>query len=416
MFIESDTGKTFYASGAVWVEKLNTGYSTTAQGTPAGGATGQLLRKNSVTTGDYSWATVSGTGDVAGPIVAVASQIALFDGITGKLIKADTTTGIVKSTAGVISGAVGDTDYALPATVALKAPLASPTFTGTVTIPSAQITNANLLTIATKTYKGRTSAATGVVEDVPVATLKTDLVLVKGDVGLGNVDNTADTAKPVSTAQQTALNSKANLLSPTFTGTPTLPTGTIATTQTAGTNSTTVATTAFVTAINNNASYRTILQASGSHIAGRAIGTYGMGAGDPIAISGTGTLYPLSVIQVVSADYPTINGITTKLRIRAQLYTNDVAPTGNYTFGLYPITRPAVSGGAGLAIYTLGTVVTGSNGATFTAPAVDLLGSAVGADFAIPADGAYVIGIVTTAIPPASAHVHVNAQLQIRNT
>lgn len=71
--------------------------------------------------------------------------------------------------------------------------------------------------------------------------------LVKGDVGLGNVDNTADTAKPVSTAQQTALDLKANLASPTFTGTPTLPTGTIATTQTAGNNSTAVATTAFVT-------------------------------------------------------------------------------------------------------------------------------------------------------------------------
>lgn len=38
-------------------------------------------------------------------------------------------------------------------------------------------------------------------------------------VGLGSVDNTADTAKPVSTAQQTALNLKANLASPTFTGT-----------------------------------------------------------------------------------------------------------------------------------------------------------------------------------------------------
>lgn len=37
------------------------------------------------------------------------------------------------------------------------------------------------------------------------AQLKTDLTLVKGDVGLGNVDNTSDANKPVSTAQQTAL-------------------------------------------------------------------------------------------------------------------------------------------------------------------------------------------------------------------
>lgn len=36
------------------------------------------------------------------------------------------------------------------------------------------------------------------------AQLKTDLSLTKGDVGLSNVDNTADTAKPVSTAQAAA--------------------------------------------------------------------------------------------------------------------------------------------------------------------------------------------------------------------
>jgi hypothetical protein len=41
----------------------------------------------------------------------------------------------------------------------------------------------------------------------------------KSAIGLANVDNTADTAKPVSTAQQTALNLKANIASPTFTGT-----------------------------------------------------------------------------------------------------------------------------------------------------------------------------------------------------
>lgn len=69
----------------------------------------------------------------------------------------------------------------LTASVATKAPIASPTFTGTVS---------------------------GV---------------TKAMVGLGNVDNTADTAKPVSTATQTALDLKANLVSPTFTGTVTKP-------------------------------------------------------------------------------------------------------------------------------------------------------------------------------------------------
>jgi hypothetical protein len=107
--------------------------------------------------------------------------------------------------------------------LAAKAPLADPTFTGTVSG-------------VTKTH-----------------------------VGLGNVDNTSDADKPVSTATQTALDAKlasataastyetitnvslkAPLESPALTGTPTAPTAT------AGTNTTQVATTAFVsTAVSN---------------------------------------------------------------------------------------------------------------------------------------------------------------------
>lgn len=45
-----------------------------------------------------------------------------------------------------------------------------------------------------------------------------DHVHSKADIGLGNVDNTSDANKPISTATQTALNLKANLASPSFTG------------------------------------------------------------------------------------------------------------------------------------------------------------------------------------------------------
>ena len=56
------------------------------------------------------------------------------------------------------------------------------------------------------------------------------------------------------------LAAKAPLASPTFTGTPTLPTGTIATTQTTGNSTTAVATTAFVTtAITNITPSTTVL-------------------------------------------------------------------------------------------------------------------------------------------------------------
>lgn len=61
--------------------------------------------------------------------------------------------------------------------------------------------NGNLVVLATN---GNGSSLTG---------------LTKTQVGLANADNTSDANKPVSSAAQTALNLKANLASPTFTGT-----------------------------------------------------------------------------------------------------------------------------------------------------------------------------------------------------
>jgi len=90
--------------------------------------------------------------------------------------------------------------------------------------------------------------------------------ITKAMVGLGDADNTSDLSKPISNATQAALNDKLNstdtaglrnginaratIVSPTFTGIPTLPSGTIGVTQTAGDSTTALATTAFVTAAN----------------------------------------------------------------------------------------------------------------------------------------------------------------------
>ena len=61
-----------------------------------------------------------------------------------------------------------------------------------------------------------------------------------------NVDNTSDQDKPISTAQQNALDQKADIVNPVLTGTP------IAPTPPTGTNTTQIATTEFVqTAVNN---------------------------------------------------------------------------------------------------------------------------------------------------------------------
>ncbi len=67
-----------------------------------------------------------------------------------------------------------------------------------------------------------------------------DAAAFRTAVGLGNVSNTSDANKPVSTLQQTALNLKADLASPTFTGDPKAPT------PAPGDSDTSIATTAFV--------------------------------------------------------------------------------------------------------------------------------------------------------------------------
>ena len=67
------------------------------------------------------------------------------------------------------------------------------------TIAAGVVTNAKLSQVATKTYKGRSSALTGAVEDLSVLTLKTDLAL-------NLVDNTTDLGKPISSLAQAAFN------------------------------------------------------------------------------------------------------------------------------------------------------------------------------------------------------------------
>jgi hypothetical protein len=125
------------------------------------------------------------------------------------------------------------------------ATLAGPTFTGTVTLPTG--------TVATTQSAGNNTTAVATTAFVTTAdNLKANIDsptftgtvggITKTMISLGNVDNTADSSKPVSTAQQTALDLKSNIASPTFTGIPAAPTANVAT------NTTQIATTAFVRA------------------------------------------------------------------------------------------------------------------------------------------------------------------------
>jgi hypothetical protein len=110
--------------------------------------------------------------------------------------------------------------------IAPLAPKAGPTFTGTVSLPST--TSIGDVDATEISYlNGVTSAVQTQIDDLDAA--KADLAsptftgtvsgIDKTMVGLGNVDNTTDANKPVSTATQAALDLKANLASPSFSGT-----------------------------------------------------------------------------------------------------------------------------------------------------------------------------------------------------
>lgn len=104
-----------------------------------------------------------------------------------------------------------------------KAPLSSPTFTGTPSAPTADV-DTNTTQIATTGFvigQGylKTSSASSTYAPIASPTFTgTVSGITSSMVGLGNVDNTSDLNKPVSTLQQTALDGKASLSGATFTG------------------------------------------------------------------------------------------------------------------------------------------------------------------------------------------------------
>lgn len=108
------------------------------------------------------------------------------------------------------------------------------------------------------------------------------------------------------------------------------------------------------------------------------------------------------------ADY-TIASKTQKLRVRAQVCTNATAWSSvTATFGLYPVT---FAGAADALTATLGTVVTGSTVAIAN-PSASTVNQGNSGVFAIPADGQYALGVVTSATLTNNAAAFVSAQLQ----
>jgi len=108
----------------------------------------------------------------------------------------------------IIKGAEFTTEFnAIKSAFALAAPVANPTFTGTVTIPTAAVTTGNITTanVTTFTLGGTTITATGA-----------ELNLLDGVTATTAELNYID---GVTSNVQTQLDAKAPLASPTFTGT-----------------------------------------------------------------------------------------------------------------------------------------------------------------------------------------------------
>ena len=209
-----------------------------------------------------------GSGDVVGPGGVTADSLAQFDGTTGKLLKGGPLLG-VGAAGSVLRRSDGDARYRLAATALTIADTTGlqgaldnkqPLATGLTALAGlstagiyylsapgvwSQVTIGSGLTFTTGTlsatgggggsgdvvgpasatadapavFNGTTGklikvgafpvlSVAGLTGAITGAGLKTALALVKGDVGLGNVDNTSDANKPVSTAQQAALDTK----------------------------------------------------------------------------------------------------------------------------------------------------------------------------------------------------------------
>ncbi len=166
------------------------------------GGTGTFLRA------DGAFATPAGSGDTSSDTgVSVASEVTIFKDTTGKLIGRATGTGLALLTSGVLSfltrpsgNIVGTTE---PQVLTFKT-LTSPVINAPTGLIKGDVGLGNVDNTSDITKNAAAVVLTNKTLTSPIITTPTGLV--KNDVGLGNVDNTSDAAK--NSAVATLLNKR----------------------------------------------------------------------------------------------------------------------------------------------------------------------------------------------------------------
>ena len=156
--------------------------------------------------------------------------------------------------------------------------------------------------------------------------------------------------------------------------------------------------------------YRNIFQATTFAKTDLVAGTYPLINGNPKTSGSNFDAANVPILYFDDADY-LITGKTLKLRTRAQVACNATKATMKFTFGLYPIT---VAGGIDEITMTLGAVI-GSSTVEINEPAASTVSQGASAEFNAPTDGAYVLGVVTSATLTNNSDTLLSAQLQVKN-
>jgi hypothetical protein len=172
-------------------------------------------------------------------------------------------------------------------------------------------------------------------------------------VGLGSVDNTSDAAKPVSTAAQAALDLKAPLASPTFTGTVTVPTPV---------NSTDSSTKGYVDAVKQGLDIKDSVRVASTANISIATELINASVIDGVTVS-TGDR-----VLLKNQSAPAENGIYVVVASGAASRSLDADVSADVTSGMYVfVSQGTANAGTGFVLITADPIVLGTTPISFTA-------------------------------------------------